>query len=92
MGHVQIYHGNWQPWVVQPAEAGRVGDQIKYYVQRGDRIDKSIVIRWTYVKELAMMNTGERGEIEFIRLYTKGKHSKGRREESVYGQKNKRNM
>ena len=48
--------------------ARRVSDQINHHVQRGDRIDKFVVIRWTYVKELATMNTRERGGIEFIRL------------------------
>ena len=33
------------------------------------------------------MNTRERGGIEFIRLYTKGRHSKEWRGESVYGQR-----
>ena len=55
MGHVQIYHGNWLFWAVQPAMAGRVSDQISHHVWRG-KIDKSIAIRWAYVKELAVRN------------------------------------
>ena len=35
----------------------------------GREIDKFIVIRWAYVKELATTNRRERGE-EIIRLYT----------------------
>ena len=47
---------------------------------------------WAYVKELAMTDTRER-EIEFIRLYMKGKHSKKWWEESVCGWvKNQRKM
>ena len=56
--------------------AGGVSDQINHHVWRGDRIDKFVVIRWAYIKELATMNTRERGGIEFIRLYTKGRRSK----------------
>ena len=49
-------------------------------------IDKSIVGRWAYIKELATTNT-RGGEIEFIRLYIRGKHSEGWREESIHRQR-----
>ena len=74
MGHVWIYHGNQLSWVVQPTVAGRVSDQINYHIWRGGKMDKSIVVRWAYVKELAVTNT-RGGEIEFIRQYIRGRCS-----------------
>ena len=62
MGHVRIYHGNQLSWAAWAAMAGRVNDWINHYIRRGSKIDKSIVIRWAYIKELAVRNTGERGE------------------------------
>ena len=83
-GHVQINHGNWLFWVVWLTVAGRVSDWINYHVWRRGKMDKSIVVRWAYVKELAMMTTRERG-IEIIKLYMREKCSKGWGKESVYG-------
>ena len=61
MGHVWIYHGNWLSWVVWPTVARRVSDQINHHIWRGDRIGKSKVVRWAYVKELAAISIRERG-------------------------------
>ena len=50
----------------------------------GREIDKSVVVRWAYVKELAATSRRERGK-EIIRLYMRGKHGKGWGEENIYG-------
>ena len=66
MGHVRIYHGNQLSWVVQPAVAGRVSDQINHRVWRGGEKwispHESVVGKWACIKELAVTNTRGRGE------------------------------
>ena len=42
----------------------------------GSGIDKSMVVRWAYIKELAVTNTREKG-IGIITSYMGGRHSKG---------------
>ena len=42
--------------------AGRVSDWINHHIQRGSKIDKPMVGRWAYIKELATTNTRGRGE------------------------------
>ena len=64
--------------------AGRVGDWINHHIRKGGEIGKSVIVRWAYVKELAVTNTRER-RIGVVKLYMRGKHSKEWREESVYG-------
>ena len=57
-----------------------IGSTITY---RGDEIDKSVVVRWAYVKELAMTNTRER-RIGVIKLCMRGNIAKdGERKASM---------
>ena len=70
MDHVQINHGNWPSWAVQPAMAGRVSDWINHHIWRGSEVDRSVVVRWAYVKELATTNIRERG-VGFIKMHTR---------------------
>ena len=59
-----------------------IGSTIMY--RKGVKIDKSVVIRWAYIKELAMINTRE-GNRDHLVVH-QGKHSKGWEKKSVYGQ------
>ena len=54
-------------------------------------MNKSMVVRWAYIKELATMNTRERG-IVIIKLYMRGKRSKGWGEGKCLWAKNKGKM
>ena len=76
MDCVWINHGNWLSWAVWPTVARRVSDQINHYIWGGSGIDKSMVVRWAYIKELAVTNTREK-EIGIITLYMGGRCSKG---------------
>ena len=44
------------------------------YGEEGEKVSPygSVVGEWAYIKELATMNTRERGRMESIRLYVKG--------------------